>query len=204
MDISSTDCDNLYGLLLAAGASRRLGRPKQLLKLHTETLVERAVRVLTQATTNKVRVVVQNAQAEEDFGLTADVESVFNPNWRDGIGSSVAVGVGSLPKSAEGVLITVVDQPLLTATTLKQLVALWRSDPRKAVACSYRGTMGVPALFPKSFFPQLCGLSGNRGAKSLLTSTGQPLVTLPCDEAALDIDTPADWEALKRRNQGKG
>ena len=197
MAASLSNCDHLYGLLLAAGASRRLGRPKQLLVFEGQTLVQRAVTSLSAVTSHRPRVVVQDHQTLGDFALKCAIEPIFNARWRDGMGGSIAVGVAALPKDAQGVLITTVDQPLVSAAWLRQLIARWTEDPGRPVACAYAGTVGIPALFPRSYFPGLRALGGDRGAKSLLTATDNPAALISCPDAAIDIDTVADWQALR-------
>ena len=180
------------GVLLAAGASRRLGRSKQLLIWQGEPLVRRAARAALGAGVDELIVVVgaeRDAVAAALAGL--DLRVVENPRWQEGIGSSIAAGVRAA--SGEAVLLTLVDQPGVDAALLAELIAAMQAGhPR--VACAYSGVIGVPALFSiPSDLAELRELSGDRGAQRLLRRAGRPVLAVPAEQAAPDIDLEADW-----------
>jgi CTP:molybdopterin cytidylyltransferase MocA len=176
-------------VVLAAGASTRLGEPKQLVIVGGEGLLERAVRVAREAGCAPV-VVVLGATAGEiraacDLG---DALVVVNGRWREGMGPSVRVGVGAVG-DVEGVVVMTCDQPVVTAEHLLALMATG-----EVAASGYAGRCGVPAYFPAGMFGALMELKGDAGARELLRETR--VVELAGGE--LDVDT-AEGLAEARR-----
>ena len=182
----------LSGVLLAAGASRRLGRPKQLLVWQGETLVRRAARAALAAGVDELIVVTgaeRDAVAAALAGL--DLRVVENEGWAEGIGSSIATGVRAA--SGAAVLLLLADQPGVDAALLAELIAGMEAGHER-VACAYGGVIGVPALFSgASDLVALRGLSGDRGAAQLLRRTGAAVLAIPAEQAAHDIDEEGDW-----------
>ena len=191
----------LRAVILAAGASRRFGSPKQLANYRGETLVARSVRLAHEAGAEGVCVVLgyrakRIHRALHQGGATpVGTSAVRNPRWRDGMGRSLARGVRSLDRRARAVLVCLADQPLLEAEDLAALVLTWRARPRSVVASRYAGKIGVPAIFPRSCFRALKSLSGDRGAQELLASSNDVL-SMPMPLAAVDIDDPRDLSDL--------
>lgn len=187
-------------VLLAAGASRRFGSPKQLLRVGGESLLRRMARV-TLACGPAGCVVVLGARAprlrRELAGL--DVRVVVNPRWREGLSRSLAAGIAALPAGARGALVLLADQAALGPADLAMLCACWRRAPRRIVAACVDGTLGPPAIFPFSVFPALRRLRGDRGARDLLRDPRRRAIGLELPGAALDVDRPADLAALWRR-----
>jgi CTP:molybdopterin cytidylyltransferase MocA len=179
-------------VLLAAGASRRLGRPKQLLVWQGEPLVRRAARAALDAGVDELIVVVgaeRDAVAEALVGL--DLRLVENERWPDGIGSSIAAGVRAA--SCAAVLVLLADQPGVDAHLLTELIAGMEAG-HACVACAYAGVVGVPALFSSpDDLAALRGLSGDRGARQLLRRNGAAVFAIAAEQAAHDIDDEADW-----------
>lgn len=213
--MSDADRPSLSGplvgaILLAAGGSTRLGRPKQLLMYRGRTLLRHAVE---QALASRARPIVvvlgaDEARCQEELtGLAAtDVVIASNPDWAVGMGSSIHTGVATLIARApevQGALILLCDQPLVTASVLDTLIARHAEAPGATIAASYADEPGVPALFPRARFDELTRLDGASGAKRLLRASGATgatgdtgLITVPCPDAAIDVDTLADYEAL--------
>jgi molybdenum cofactor cytidylyltransferase len=184
---------SIAAVVLAAGASRRLGEPKQLVMLGWETLLERAVRVAREAKCSPV-VVVVGAEYVKVLGnsVLGDVVTVINDEWKEGMASSIRLGVRSLgfaAKDAEGVLLMACDQPAVTA---KHLVHLTLQPEVKA--SRYAGKNGVPAYFPKRYFGKLMELKGDAGARELLAEARYEEL----ENGELDVDTVAD---LKRARE---
>ena len=174
-------------IILAAGASTRLGQPKQLAALNGEPLLARAVRIAQQAGCSPVLVVLG---AEADRIRTAcplsNVTVVLNEHWHEGMASSIRTGIEALRNhdnehSLSGVILMTCDQPAVTPSHLRALTA-----SGEITASEYAGRRGVPAYFPASSFPALIQLSGDTGARDLLRDAHA--ITLPLGE--LDIDTP--------------
>lgn len=191
----------LRAVILAAGASRRYGSPKQLARYRGETLVARSVRLAQEAGAEEVCVVLGYRadlirRALQQGGATrVGTSTIRNPRWRDGMGRSLAGGVRALDRRARAVLVCLADQPLLEAGDLAALVLTWRASPRSIVASRYAGRTGVPAIFPRAHFRALKSLSGDRGAQQLLASS-HDVISVPTPLAAVDIDEPPDLSSL--------
>lgn len=191
----------LHAIVLAAGASRRYGSPKQLIRYRGESLVARSIRLAHEAGVETVCVVLGYHagliyRALQESGATLIRTSIVrNARWRDGMGRSLACGVRSLDRRARAVLICLADQPLLEARDLARLILAWRASPRSVVASRYAGKRGVPAIFPRSHFAALKSLSGDRGAQVLLASLTDVL-SVPMPLAEVDIDSPQDLSNL--------
>lgn len=182
-------------VILAAGQSRRLRRPKQLVLLDGEPLVHRAARIALDAGIGRVRVVL-GACAEEVMAALGSlpVKCAFNQEWESGMASSIRVGVNGL--SCPTLLMTC-DQPGVTAEHLRALAAAHQASPETIVASAYAGAIGTPALFPAKRLDQLRALQGDRGARGLLQ--GERVQALPLPGGELDVDTVEDLERLARR-----
>lgn len=183
-------------VILAAGASRRLGQAKQLVKIDGEPLLGRTVRLAAQASCQPIVVVLgfeadRIRRALDGFRVIVAV----NENWRAGIGSSMRCGVEtalqiSLPP--KDILLMVCDQVRLSADVLRQLLRLHLSAKYPITAARYSGRLGVPAVFSSIFFPDLLGVSGDRGARKILERNGVRVGAVDFPEGELDLDTPGD------------
>lgn len=185
----------LAGILLAAGASRRLGRPKQLVVVDGEPLVRRAaVRLLAVCSAGVV--VVGGAGHGGLVRVLAGlpVRIVRAPGWPAGIGLSLRRGVRASSPAARGLLVWVADQTGVEAEDLAALAAAWAAAPDRPAAAVYAGHAGVPAIFPGALRARLVGFAGHRGARELLR--GEPCTHVPMPAAAEDLDTPADLDRL--------
>ena len=193
----------LHAVVLAAGASRRYGAPKQLVRYGGEALVARSVRLARLAGADVVHVVL-GYRAERirrvlqaNNALPRGVTIVRNPRWRDGMGRSLACGIGVLPPRARAALVCLGDQPRVQAEDLARLVAAWRRNPRGVAAARYEGRLGVPAIFPRRWFSALRHLKGDRGARAMLASA-RGVTGVPMARAAFDLDRPEDLAELSR------
>jgi molybdenum cofactor cytidylyltransferase len=192
----------LYAIVLAAGAATRFGSAKQLVRISGRPLlhntVSRAVEVAGAAT-----IVVLGAYAAELALLLSHTPAsvVINRDWREGIASSIRSGVARLPATCTGVMIVLADQAAVTAQDLQRLVSAWKRQPEYVAAALYSGSTGVPAIFPRARFAELCELRGDMGARMLLHRNPDRVVRVPMDSAALDIDTPEDLLSLDAGQQ---
>jgi molybdenum cofactor cytidylyltransferase len=179
-------------VVLAAGASTRLGEPKQLVKLRGETLLARSLRVAAEAECSPVVVVLgaEHTRVIEN-SCFVDVEIVVNENWIEGMGSSIRLGVRqleTLARDARGVVLMTCDQPAVTAQHLRLIAA-----QNELKASYYEGRRGIPAYLPAEYFGRLTMLRGDVGARELL-------VDARCEEllhGELDVDTAGDLERAK-------
>lgn len=180
-------------LILAAGGSTRMGRPKPLIPLGGVPLVVRAIEAARGAGLTDLRVVVRPEDVDLRRTLAPlGIHPIAHPGWREGVGSSISLGALSLPEGTPGVLLLACDQPAVTADLLGHLLSAFEG-PASRVASAYEGTLGIPALFGSHWFPRLRALKGDRGAKDLLHEGSVTIV--PFEAGGFDLDTPEDLEA---------
>ncbi|MCH2170932.1 nucleotidyltransferase family protein [Myxococcota bacterium] len=190
---------SVAGILLAAGESRRMGEPKQLLVHRGESLVRRAARHITACRCLRSAAVLgayrESIEAELE-GL--EIECLVNPNWREGMGGSLGVGVAwasqALP-TVGGVLVCLADQPGVTRSHLDALLDRFE-DGADLVATGYSDRVGVPAVLAESHFEALLELRGDQGARALLRGATGTVERVAFAGAELDVDTPADYRRL--------
>ncbi len=194
----TTAINTVYAIILAAGASSRLGSPKQLLEWRQRPLLAHAIANAQLVLSDRI-IVVLGAHADEISGAIdlEPVTTVHNPQWADGLSASIRAGINALPTDATAVLLMLCDQPLVTAEHLRHLLAAWQTAPQRIAVSEYAAAFGVPAIFPNVFFAQLAAMQGDKGAKSLLIRQEDSLVKVPLAEAELDIDTHQDFQRLQ-------
>jgi CTP:molybdopterin cytidylyltransferase MocA len=192
---------SVAAIVLAAGASRRLGQPKQLLLHRGVTLLERALILSSEAGAAPV-IAVLGAQFEHILqSITiGDAIPVINERWEQGIATSIHAGIDTLDEiapNAAGVLMLACDQPRLTVDHLRALLDAFsaRREPLM-VASAYAGVLGIPAVFPRTVFAHLRALRGDKGARALLVEPLCDLIEVPFPGGEVDIDERADLSQL--------
>lgn len=190
---------HLLAIVLAAGESARMGRPKQTLRYQGVPLVRRAAETAGAVCGSSV-VVVTGAYREsvERCLEGCGVRLVYNAGWRSGLASSLGAGVAAADPDCEAVLVLACDQPAITSKDLGMLVDAWRKRPDRPAAAAYDQVAGIPAIFPASLFSELRTLRGSHGARGLLRGA-DPITPVPMASAALDLDAPADLDQLGGR-----
>ena len=191
-------------VILAAGASNRLGTPKQLLQFRGQSLLRHVAETALASACRSV-VVVLGAHAEKLRPQLVDLQAqvVTNDDWQEGMSSSVRAGLESLTASAESEICAAVlmlcDQPLISAQVINRLVEAHRATAAAPVVASrYGGGFGVPALFGRRLFPELMKLKGAAGAKQVIKAHAHETRGLFVPEGIVDIDTRTDYERLCR------
>lgn len=191
---------NLIGvILLAAGASRRLGTAKQSLAFQGSTLLRRSAE--TALLVSGAVVVALGARRAVLRAEIADlpVTIVENKDWERGMGGSLKIGLDALLETNEklrAVVVMVCDQPFVSVELLERIVAVFQATNAPVVACRYADTLGVPALFSAELFPELHALEPSHGAKTLIAEHRRRVVPVEFPEGAFDIDTPEDYARL--------
>ena len=190
-----------YGIIiLAAGSSSRLGQPKQLLSYQDKSLLMHTIDASKDAGDGLVVVILGgNYQLiAESIGHTG-IKIVYNPDWEQGMSSSIRTGLqGLMDEHADldGVILTVCDQPFLTARVLIALQNKANISGKDIVASAYGGTLGTPVLFTARHFDGLMALKGREGAKKLLKKYEAELASVPFENGEIDIDTMDDYNRL--------
>jgi molybdenum cofactor cytidylyltransferase len=190
-------------ILLAAGGSARMGRPKQLLPWGNHTLIEHQIQTL-QKTGNPVSVVLgSNSKLVLPVIEKYNVNIFINNDWENGMGSSIATGVNGLTKEspgADGVLIALVDQPLVPSKHfLNMLEAFHPGKQQIIVSNSGSGWEGVPALFDKCYSDELQNLTGKEGAKKIIQKHNNAVKRVKCGNLLEDMDTPEAYQQMLKK-----
>ena len=191
---------SLHAIILAAGASTRLGQPKQLVKLGGRPALHIVLANAAALTGNSVSVVVGAHAGDLTYLLAHTPASlIVNRYWEEGIASSIRAGLAALPPGCEAAMILLGDQVAVTLDDLKRLEACWKSEDGRIAASVYDQHVGVPAIFPRICFSELAELRGDQGARAILERNAYRLVRVPMPNAAFDLDTPDDLAALTER-----
>jgi len=192
--------NSVAAVIIAAGSSRRLGQPKQLILLNGETLLQRSMRITREAGADSVFVVLganrERIETEVDFSET---KIIVNAQWEEGMASSIRAAIQAIRDQAPqttGVLLTVCDQPAITSQHLSCMLAAFRDDSASTIASAYAGKRGIPAIFPREAFADLLALRGDRGARGLLSDPDRVVIELALENGELDIDQPIDLARL--------
>ncbi|HNB21569.1 MAG TPA: nucleotidyltransferase family protein [Candidatus Melainabacteria bacterium] len=179
-------------VVLAAGASSRFGGLKQIADFKGQPLIEHVQTVLLSCSIEEVAVVLGCSHEQIAQHILPEVRMFLNEQWKEGIASSVRKAAGfALESGASHLLIFVCDQPFISSCLVDKIVALSKFEPEKVIACRYGDTIGVPALFPASYYKNLLALEGDTGAKFVIkNASGLEIVDFP--EGANDVDFRSD------------
>jgi molybdenum cofactor cytidylyltransferase len=191
--------EKLSILILAAGNSSRLGSPKQLIEFEGKTLIERITETALSISDEVSIVLGGNSELIlpklKRFENT--ISTIYNPDWQEGMGTSIRLGVEKLVNQSDLILILLSDQPFISKVLLQDMLQTYANTKNPIVSCVYNNTLGVPILFDNSVFPELLKLSGNKGAKSFLHLYEGKISTIDFPKGVIDIDTKEDVQKLK-------
>jgi molybdenum cofactor cytidylyltransferase len=193
--------NRVAALVLAAGASSRMGRPKQLLDWGGQPLVRVTAEVALAAKLNPLLVVVGGAQAHVAEALAGlPLRIIANPDYTAGQSTSLHAGITALGQDADAVVVLLGDQPFVTAAIVERLVAEWHASGALIVAPTYASQRGNPVLFARAVFPELLTVQGDQGARAVLTADRARVRLVAFDDPRplADIDTPEDYERLRQ------
>lgn len=192
-------------ILLSAGSSTRLGKPKQLLNYQGERLLRHMVNVAA-AVPAKPLVVVLGANADLLIPEIDEAKAsiAINKDYKTGMASSIITGLKYLEEKnplTDGVIILMCDQPFVSAVLLNDLISTQQQTVKPIVASNYGNTIGTPALFHKSIFNELLQLQGDTGARKIIQHHINEVATVPFEKGNVDIDTEEDYEKFLSSNQ---
>jgi molybdenum cofactor cytidylyltransferase len=187
-------------MILAAGASTRMGTPKQLLRLQGRSLLRHSAVAAIASCCDPV-VVVLGSQADR---IQTEIDElplhrVENQQWANGMGTSIAAGMAALTaidSDLDAVVVMLCDQPFVSAEVIDQLVQSYRGTGSPITASAYANTVGVPALFDRSLFTELLTMNMDAGAKSLIKQHSEKVFQVIFPEGVIDLDTPAQYQQL--------
>ena len=190
----------IAGIVLAAGRSSRLGRPKQLLPVHGEPLIRHTLRRVLASSLDQVILVIGH-EAEEVRAAVAGLpaECIFNPDAAAGQSTSVRTGLAALSPDVESAVFILGDQPGVDPKVIDALIDAWRASRAPVVAPRYEDRMGNPVLFDRRVFPELALLEGDTGARPVVRAyqeSGEMQLVTVNGAAPPDVDTEADYAAL--------
>ena len=195
-------------IILAAGGSLRLGKPKQLLEYEGQSLLRRSAEAALNCECENV-VVVMGFEADDLAKELRDlpVGIALNERWAEGISSSIKAGLIKLFDTNPDIVAVVImlcDQPFVNEQTIRSLVDTYRLSGKPVVAAEYDGVVGVPALFDREMFDELLKLEGDAGARVVIRqNVGDKVATVPTPEAAFDVDTPEDFQRISNTRDSK-
>ena len=187
-------------LILAAGESKRMNGIKQLLPWKNTTLLGNAIEQAIQSKGNAVYVVL-GANANQITPTIAhyNIQIIENKNWKNGLGNSIAAGVKEIKENQgdyDAILITLADQPLLTADYYNLLMDHYVQNKAKIIASETNNSPSVPAIFDAVYFEKLSQLNQDQGAKEILITAQNEVYRLPATANLIDIDTQMEYEKV--------
>ncbi|VEP18299.1 conserved hypothetical protein [Hyella patelloides LEGE 07179] len=187
-------------IILAAGASRRMGQPKQLLLYQGQTLLGYITKCATASSCSPVIVILgANANKIEPEIAQLPIKIVKNPQWNEGISSSIRCGIAYIKKqflNIDGVVFLTCDQPFISAEIIDRLIDVYHSNNKLIIASQYEKTKGIPALFPRRFFSELIELKGDRGAKKIINKYPKLVDKIDFPQGEIDLDTFENYQHL--------
>lgn len=197
---------NSGAIILAAGSSSRMGQSKQMLDIHGEKLLRKTVHTFVEASVSPIAVVLgADEKAHRELLTDLPIHIVLNPNWRRGMGSSLKAGLSyllSVDPSMSAVMVSVCDQPLLSADIIVGLIKKYQQEHKPIVASRYSGVPGVPVLFDAAYFERLASLPDNQGAKKIILENPSDVSVVPFPGGEIDLDTMEDYEGFVNRDGG--
>jgi|UniRef100_UPI0040485BEE molybdenum cofactor cytidylyltransferase len=182
-------------ILLAAGSSSRLGKPKQLINYQGKTLIQHSIEAAQHSAAHDLVVVLGCNPDLIQTGIESKAVPVLvHAHWKEGMSSSMQCGLRYLIETSQPdqVILMLCDQPYVTQELLDQLINVKKDSGIGIVACSYAGTAGVPALFDQFYFPELLALKGAEGAKKVILNHQADTVLVDFPLGAVDLDTEED------------
>ena len=187
-------------IILAAGNSTRLGRPKQMLQYKQSTLLKNTVSEALKVENSFVIVVTgSNHDLIEEELNSEEIHFIFNADWENGMASSIIKGIEKLlvlDSNCEQCILAVCDQPFVTNSVFENLIFESETTKKGIAASAYSETLGTPVLFHQKYFKELQELKGQEGAKKIIKKYIDDVVSVPFERGNIDIDTEEDYSKL--------
>ncbi len=188
-------------IILAAGASLRLGQPKQLLDYNGKPMLAYAVEQALESNCGLVSIVLGASSQQIKPCLSSfPVEVIINNHWKRGIGSSIAKGIQQVESKrpmTKAILLMLCDQPYINSNLLKKIFTAFEYSEKSIVASEYDNSFGIPAIFDQKLFSVLRKLNEDEGAKKIISKNRENALFIPFPGGGIDIDTMEDYEKLK-------
>lgn len=203
--MDSQEKSGVSAVVLAAGMSRRMGTPKQLLRMDGKTVLEHTLENVRASNVSEIILVLGHVaeSIEKEIStariFTDQIKIVRNKDYQQGMGTSLRTGLAAVNANASAALILLADQPFVHSQTLDQLIAChWESKPQIVIPL-YKGFRGNPVLLDRSVFPELKELAGDVGCRAIFGSHTGNICKLPVDDIGilLDIDSPEEYQKLE-------
>ncbi len=196
----------ISAIILAAGESERMGSCKQLLNIGEKTMIERVFETVMCSQVDEIIIVLgYNAEQIQDKLPESGFEVIYNPDFREGMGSSLKTGIGEVGEDAEAVLIVLADQPLLEPEVIDRLIERYEESDDLIVAPAYKGERGHPVLLDISLKKELMNIEGDIGARNILKNRKKDFskIEVETPSVVMDIDTNKDIEKIERMRKYK-
>ena len=187
-------------IILAAGSSSRLGRPKQLIEFQGKKLIDKAINDAQKSKSDSLVVVLGWNPDLIKTGFDSEhIPFVVNENWEEGMASSMQLGLHFLmeKEQADQVILMLIDQPFVDSKLLDRLIIEKENSGKGIVACAYSETLGVPVIFDQSYFEEMLRLKGSEGAKKVILKNSADVFVIDFPLGAVDLDTEEDLVRLK-------
>ncbi len=193
--------NNVAGIILAAGESKRFGNPKQLLKLNNEFLINRVIRVALASNLDPI-IVVLGANYEKIFRIIVPSERLIivkNENWKRGLSTSLIEGLIHVSDNKSGVMYLLGDQPFITSEAINKLISLYDTSKNRVVMLETNGKKTPPIIFPSNYYDQIRLLEGDRGARDIINDFNTLFLENTDELLITDIDTEMEFDSIKMR-----
>lgn len=187
----------ISGIVLAAGESKRMGRPKQLLSFGSSTILEHVVENLLRSRVGELILVLghQSGPIMARFEGSA-VKIAINPAYQEGMSTSIGCGIRAASTESRAYLVALGDQPLVRSEVVDRLIAEYEDQGKGIVLPAFGGLPGHPVIFDQKYRDELLSLSGDKGAKSIVAGHSQDVHQVEVDTASVvyDIDKWEDYQ----------
>jgi molybdenum cofactor cytidylyltransferase len=196
----------IWAIILAAGESKRMGRPKMLLPWGEQTIIETVIDAATQAMVDGIVVVVgANAEKVAEAINGRPVELSVNPHFREGMLSSIQWGLNSIPAAARAALVMLGDQPLIASSTIDMVIKAYRQGNHGIVLPVYRGKRGHPMLLDMKYKDEVAQLDGNIGLRELTYHNVEDVLEVELDDSGIlsDVDTREEYQEMIKQRRVK-